>query len=305
MRPILYSSSSKFHLKHFTLLLSGKRSRHYSGFRQNSTPSMKSPSSYQTLPFLLCVQSSFFPHKLKDQSFVSFFSASSYQMPFNSKKNVPPLQLKRNSDSSSLDSQEETYFISPRCHPPRYPIVLCHGLFGFDKMGYDAIPLFQIYYWRGIASKLRDIGCKVFEARVPGTGSIADRAMALKLFVEAHRLTDVNFVAHSMGGLDCRYLIAKLTPSFRVHSLTTISTPHRGSAFMEWCSTTFGVGKARPLPYLPIAWLDFPAYSNLTTTYCQSVFNVEVQDQVSTSYFSYGAHYRIPFWSPLWYGICL
>lgn len=55
--------------------------------------------------------------------------------------------------------------------------------------------------------------------------------------------TGVNFVAHSMGGLDVRYLISHLKPSsYTPLSLTTIGTPHRGSPFMDWCAANIGVG---------------------------------------------------------------
>ena len=55
----------------------------------------------------------------------------------------------------------------------------------------------------------------------------------------------VNLVAHSMGGLDCRYLISRIKPkSYTPISLTTIGTPHRGSPFMDWCAANIGVGTA-------------------------------------------------------------
>jgi len=39
----------------------------------------------------------------------------------------------------------------------------------------------------------------------------------------------------TQGGLDGRYLISKLKPTtFKVISLTTISTPHRGSPFADY-----------------------------------------------------------------------
>ena len=53
----------------------------------------------------------------------------------------------------------------------------------------------------------------------------------------------VNFVAHSMGGLDVRHLISNIKPtSYTPVSLTTIGTPHRGSPFMDWCSANIGLG---------------------------------------------------------------
>ncbi len=39
----------------------------------------------------------------------------------------------------------------------------------------------------------------------------------------------------TQGGLDGRFLISHLKPTnFRVRSLTTISTPHRGSSFADY-----------------------------------------------------------------------
>ena len=37
-----------------------------------------------------------------------------------------------------------------------------------------------------------------------------------------------------MGGLDSRYMISKLDMADRVLSLTTLGTPHRGTAFADW-----------------------------------------------------------------------
>lgn len=46
-------------------------------------------------------------------------------------------------------------------------------------------------------------------------------------------------MAHSMGGLDGRYLISHIRPTEYVPlSLTSISTPHRGSPFMDWCAVS-------------------------------------------------------------------
>ena len=43
----------------------------------------------------------------------------------------------------------------------------------------------------------------------------------------------VNIIAHSMGGVDSRYLISTLGYGDRVASLTTISSPHRGSGIAD------------------------------------------------------------------------
>jgi triacylglycerol lipase len=68
--------------------------------------------------------------------------------------------------------------------------------------------------------------------------SIVDRAQELDRALSARVYgRGVNQMAHSMGGLDCRYLISKVRPEeYTPLSLTTISTPHHGSPFMDWCA---------------------------------------------------------------------
>ncbi|KAF9979724.1 hypothetical protein BGZ65_006100 [Modicella reniformis] len=239
---------------------------------------------------------------------------------------------------------------------PRQPIVLCHGLFGFDKIGPDAIPHLQIHYWSGIHKALTRLGAKVIVAKVPRTGSIKERAEDLhKILSTTMQDTPVNFVAHSMGGLDCRYLISHIhNRNYEVQSLTTLSTPHRGSPVMDWFRDNIGVGHllqseeeamqklgeaakssraavlevteafhtmlenaagrvisstnraaphaafVSPLLNRLIPFLDTPAYANLTTTYCNEVFNPNTPDDPRVSYFSYGgAVPQIPLWAPL------
>lgn len=72
------------------------------------------------------------------------------------------------------------------------------------------------------------------------TGSIASRARSLHdLLCGRAAGRSVNFMAHSMGGLDCRHLITHIKPAeYTPVSLTTIATPHRGSPFMDWCTVS-------------------------------------------------------------------
>ena len=93
-------------------------------------------------------------------------------------------------------------------------------------------------YWSTILGILRKIvGAEVIVTAVPGTGSIASRAEQLDRFLQVKAPgRGINFMAHSMGGLDCRHLITHLKPvEYAPLSLTTIATPHRGSPFMDWC----------------------------------------------------------------------
>lgn len=89
--------------------------------------------------------------------------------------------------------------VTPHYVPPRAPIVLCHGLYGFDKLGPDALPLLQVQYWGGIENELAKLGAKVIVTKVPSTGSIWDRAHTLHSILKSILDgRDVNFVAHSM-----------------------------------------------------------------------------------------------------------
>ncbi|TKA56978.1 hypothetical protein B0A53_01380 [Rhodotorula sp. CCFEE 5036] len=119
-----------------------------------------------------------------------------------------------------------------------------HSLYGFDVRGPG---FFRLHYWGDLLKVLRGkIGAEVFVTAVPGTGSVKNRAQVLHKSLEdtpdlLNR--DVNFVAHSMGGLDARYLISNIRPTlYHPRSLTTLCTPHRGSEFMAWCRANIGIG---------------------------------------------------------------
>lgn len=115
----------------------------------------------------------------------------------------------------------------------KYPILMVHGVFFRDSKFFN--------YWGRIPKELQTNGAKVFYGNHSSAASIADSAAELKA-----RITDiltetgakkVNIIAHSKGGLDCRYAIAKLGISDCVASLTTINTPHRGCLFADYLLT--------------------------------------------------------------------
>lgn len=126
--------------------------------------------------------------------------------------------------------------------------MLCHGLYGFDVRG-PFLGL-EIHYWAETLDILRKkIGAEVLIHGVPGTGSIQERAESLHKFLcsdEADvRGKKLNFIGHSMGGLDVRYLLTHIRPTpeqYTPLSLTTVNTPHRGSPFMDWCNANVGTG---------------------------------------------------------------
>lgn len=105
----------------------------------------------------------------------------------------------------------------------QYPIVLVHGYCGFEKLG-------GADYFRGIRLSLETCGTAVYCPALPPLSGVAARARALVAAVteicESRGASRVNIIAHSMGGLDARYAIAKLGLAGRVASLITIGTPH-------------------------------------------------------------------------------
>ena len=176
---------------------------------------------------------------------------------------------------------------------PKHPIVLAHGLMGFDELRLAGQWLPGVQYWRGIKEAMRKNDIEVITTSVPTTGSIKQRAQVLlEQLDDKAKGRSVNIVAHSMGGLDARYLISHLHPTtFNVKSLTTIATPHRGSSAADIILREIG---AEHLPgiYKLLARLkiDSGAFSELTRKYIQEEFNpTTTPDDPSVRYFSYGA----------------
>ncbi|MCP5205639.1 MAG: triacylglycerol lipase [Hahellaceae bacterium] len=109
----------------------------------------------------------------------------------------------------------------------KYPIVLVHGMFGFDSLA-------GIDYWYRIPSELRDDGAKVFVVQVPALNSTEARGEALLPQVEqlAAIYGKVNLIGHSHGGPTSRY-IAHVRPDL-VASVTSVGSPHKGSPVADF-----------------------------------------------------------------------
>lgn len=175
---------------------------------------------------------------------------------------------------------------------PQYPIVLAHGLLGFDELRLAGNILPGIHYWRGIKQAFEQNGIECITTTVPRTGTIQDRAAALsRQIAERARGKDINIVAHSMGGLDARYLISRICPDeFRVRSLTTVATPHRGSSAADMLIRDIGPDLLpRLFKILDRMKIDSGAFTQLTTNYVQNHFNNVVPNHPQVRYFSYGA----------------
>lgn len=164
------------------------------------------------------------------------------------------------------------------CHAP---IVLVHGLLGFDRICVGKLELKR--YFPGIEERLIGTGRPVRVARLSRTRGIATRAQELRRFIRQEFPTQrVHVFAHSMGGLDARYMISKLDMADCVLSLTTIGTPHRGTAFADW-----GIRRAAWIarPFLRALSICGDAFYDLTTESCRR-FNEEVLDVPGVRYSS-------------------
>lgn len=164
---------------------------------------------------------------------------------------------------------------------PRAPIVLVHGLLGFDRIKVGPYTLLR--YFGGIDDALAAAGHRVAVATLSKTRGVAHRARELRKFLlERFPNEKVHLIAHSMGGLDSRYMISRLGMEDRVLSLTTVGTPHRGSKYADW-----GVRRlSRSVKPLFHFWgLSTDAFDDLTTEACAR-FNEETPDAPNVRYYS-------------------
>jgi triacylglycerol lipase len=167
-------------------------------------------------------------------------------------------------------------------------------------MGFDAVRVggFRIRgYYPGIDESFRAGGNRVFNARVHPTAGIAHRAAELRELIDRSSPHEpVHLFAHSMGGLDARYMISRLGMADRVLSLTTIGTPHRGSPFAEWGIRHLG-RLARP--WLKRLGIADQAFYDLTTESCRA-FNEAVPNASKVRYFAVAGRCSIAWLGPQW-----
>jgi len=132
---------------------------------------------------------------------------------------------------------------------PCAPVVLMHGFAGFRELGVGGYALIE--YFNGVRRFLGQIGYRVFAPEVAPFNPPLERAREWLRYIEAIRVETraekVHLIGHSQGGLDARVLVAPACPPEdtpigplfglgygpHVASLTTISTPHLGSALAD------------------------------------------------------------------------
>jgi len=159
-------------------------------------------------------------------------------------------------------------------------IVFVHGFLGFSAW---RVLGRKIYYFRALPPELHALGLPTYFPTLPRAGVIAERAQALAHYLEDINAEYIDLIAHSMGGLDSRYLIHHLDPQQRIRSLTTIATPHRGSPLAQWILEN-------KLPFSALLRrISRPGLIDLTPNACAR-FNAEMTDRPDVLYRSYAGY---------------
>lgn len=111
----------------------------------------------------------------------------------------------------------------------KYPVVLAHGMLGFDS-------LLGVDYWYGIPGALRRDGASVYITEVSQLNTSEARGEELLAQVEEivaiSGKPKVNLIGHSHGGPTIRY-VAAVSPNL-IASATSVGAPHKGSAAADF-----------------------------------------------------------------------
>jgi triacylglycerol lipase len=163
----------------------------------------------------------------------------------------------------------------------RNPIVLVHGILGFNELRVGGVKLGD--YFRGIQEALRAAANTIPDPpQLNPAGSIETRAGDLKQYLDDRpELGNIHLIAHSMGGLDSRYMISRLGMAGRILTLTTLGTPHQGTPFADQGTEVF-----QPvIDELARHDIDVRGFLDLTTEACAQ-FNAETPNAPGVRYYS-------------------
>jgi triacylglycerol lipase len=178
-----------------------------------------------------------------------------------------------------------------------YPIVLSHGILGFDDT--QGLAGGAIKYWGGMADHLRTQGAAVL---TPGTNPIqgisnraTDQKNQILSWMAANGYSKVHILAHSQGALVSRYMISSLGMASKVSTMTSVN----------------GVNKGTPVADIAMAvipsWLA-PSVNIVVNCLSQLVYGKSQQDLMAMTasmtranpnasnvkYYSYGSKITLP-----------
>ena len=186
-----------------------------------------------------------------------------------------------------------TPFPQPEYLRLRYPVVLMHGFGVLASIRRGG-------HLHEEAMSLRSHGIAAFAPNVAPYTVVPTRAAMWKERIErVLEETDankVNLIAHSMGGLDARYLISRMGMHSCVASLSTISTPHRGTEVATF--TLKQPERLRGLVASLVNWVGATALVGceadvercvveLTPSFVKEQFNPSVPDHPHVRYWSW------------------
>ena len=140
--------------------------------------------------------------------------------------------IKLTSDEVDFEIEKESISGNPALSEickTKYPLVLIHGVFFRDSKLFN--------YWGRIPRTLKLHGATIYygehQSALTVKESARELASRIKLIVERSGCKKVNIIAHSKGGLDCRYAISEFGLAPYIASITTVNTPHRGCVFAD------------------------------------------------------------------------
>jgi triacylglycerol lipase len=173
---------------------------------------------------------------------------------------------------------------------PRHPVVFCHGMLGYSMIRMQ-LPE-DLNCFAPLREFLRERGVRAFFPQVAPTSGVAERAQQLREQIVGWTNEPVNLIAHSMGGLDARHMIAHLSMGERVRSLTTICTPHRGSYLADWFLANYR-NRVPLLLALEALGINIDGFRDCRPGVCAE-FNARTPNVAGVHYFSYAGD--VPVW---------
>ena len=210
------------------------------------------------------------------------------------------------SAGSGSNSESSSGGTTPAALGAPYPIVLVHGMAGFDQLTIGPV---TVDYWNHVRDALaKDGEYEVFETVAPPYDTSEVRAGAIisqiQDVLQKTGKKKVNLVGHSQGGMDSRVLASPNGYGLGniIASVTTISTPHRGSKVADVALgliPDFALGAVNDAASALLGVVEKTAYDiqsnvnlaaqakELTTSFMANTFNPKYIDDPNVYYASY------------------
>jgi len=187
-------------------------------------------------------------------------------------------------------------FPQPSIIPLETPVVLMHG-FGMGATFRRGGHLHEE------AMSLRSRGVRAYAPNVAAYNTVEARSamwlQRIEPILDETSTERIILIAHSMGGLDARYLIQQEGLHDVVDVLVTVSTPHRGSSIANLVLDQPSVVRKWMMEmadWLGTHALDdatanaLQAITQLTPRYMQTSFNPATPDHPDVEYWSFAGH---------------